>query len=84
MADENVLQYTTREGQRWDQIGQDFYGAQTVEVDGVQRSTAGFLIEANPGVPVYDAFPAGVVLDIPIIDKSQIITDKEKLPPWKQ
>lgn len=84
MADKNVLQTTTREGQRWDQIAQEYYGAQTVEIDGVQRSAMGILIEANPGIPIYDTFPDGVVLDIPILDKSEVVTDKEKLPPWKR
>jgi hypothetical protein len=78
------MQHTTQDGQRWDQIAHEYYGSQTVEIDGVQRSTVGLLIDANPGVPIYDTFPGGVVLDVPILDKAEVITDKEKLPPWKR
>lgn len=77
------LQYTTNGGERWDQVAQQYYGAQTIIVDSVERSSVGFLVEANPGIPVYDKFPAGVVLDIPILERSAVITDKEKLPVWK-
>jgi hypothetical protein len=79
----DVLQHTTFDGQRWDQVAQIYYGTQTIEVNGVQRSAVGFLIESNPGVPIYDKFPDNVVLDVPIIEKSSAVTDKEKLPPWK-
>ncbi|WP_432422763.1 tail protein X [Terrimonas ginsenosidimutans] len=78
------LQHTTIDGQRWDQVATEYYGAQTIEVEGVERSAVGFLIEQNPSVPVYDVFPDGVILDIPIISEAQVQTDKEKLPPWKR
>lgn len=71
----NVIQHTTIEGQRWDNVSVEFYGS----VDKI-----GDLIEANPTVPIYDIFPSGVVLDIPIIERVQVMTDAEKLPPWKQ
>ena len=78
------LQHTTIEGQRWDTIATEYYGSQTIEVNGEKTSSVGFLIESNPGVPIYDVFPSGVVLDIPIIPNVDVITDAEKLPPWKR
>lgn len=80
----NIIQHTTRDGQRWDQIATEYYGSQTIEVDGETKSSVGFLIQSNPGVPVYDVFPGGVVLDVPIIDKAGVETDLERLPPWKR
>lgn len=84
MADKNILQHTTQAGQRWDNVAQEHYGSQSIEIEGVERSSVGYIIESNPDVPVYDVFPDGVVLDIPIIEKVSVVTDKEKLPPWKK
>jgi hypothetical protein len=71
----NAIQHTTIDGQRWDQIALLMYGDASKGPD---------LIRANPNVPVYDVFPSGIVLDIPIIERSNILTDAEKLPPWKR
>lgn len=72
---ENIIQHTTTDGQRWDQISTEYYGT---------AEKMNLIISANPDVPVYDVFPGGVVLDIPIIEKSEVETDLEKLPPWKK
>lgn len=72
MAD---LEHTTIEGQRWDTIATDFYG----RADMMNK-----LIEANPEVTIYDVFPSGIVLTIPIINEVEVLTDAEKLPPWKR
>lgn len=72
---ENSIQHTTIEGQRWDNIAKEYYG---------RADKANEIIKANPGVPVYDVLPGGIVLNIPIIEKSEVITDAERLPPWKQ
>lgn len=83
MAD-NIIQHTTIDGQRWDQIAIEYYGSLTLNINGVEKSSIGALIDANPDVPVYDVFPGGVVLDIPIIDSVEVVTDAERLPPWKR
>jgi phage tail protein X len=72
MAD---VQHTTIEGQRWDMIATDFYG----RADMMNK-----IIEANPDVTIYDVFPSGIVLNIPIINEVEVLTDAEKLPPWKR
>jgi hypothetical protein len=84
MTNDNVLQHTTIDWERWDQIGQLYYGSQTIEIDGVTRSSVGYLIEANPDVTIYDVFPDNVILDIPILASSDVQTDASLLPPWKQ
>ncbi len=71
----NVLQKTTIGGERWCDIAQEYYGDSKKMND---------IIKANPGVPLYDVFPGGVVLGIPIINKAEVKTDAELLPPWKQ
>lgn len=72
---ELIRQETTLGGERWDTIALKCYGDATM---------VGRLIKANPEVPIYDVFPGGVVLNIPIIPKAEVKTDLEKLPPWKQ
>jgi hypothetical protein len=71
----NVIQKTTEGGERWDQIAGEYYG---------DPDKMGKIIQANPGVPIYDILPGGVVLDIPIIEKAEVQTDAEKTPIWKQ
>jgi len=69
------LQHTTIEGQRWDMIGTEYYG----RADMMNK-----IIEANPDVPIFDVLPSGIVLNIPIIKEVEVLTDAEKLPPWKR
>lgn len=71
----SIVQHTTISGQRWDQIAKEKYG---------KASMMNLIIAANPGVPLYDILPGGIILDIPVIDKVEVLTDKQLLPPWKQ
>ncbi len=71
----NFIQHTTIDGQRWDQIAVEYYGSADKVND---------LIAANPDVSIYDVFPSGIILSIPIISEVEVLTDAEKLPPWKR
>ena len=66
--------YTTREGDRIDQLAYRFYGG----MHGIS-----ILADANISVPLNAIFPLGTVLIVPIIDDTQIINN-ENLPPWKR
>lgn len=72
---EKIVQHTVIDGQRWDQVSTEYYG----RADMMNK-----IIEANPGVPITDVLPGGIVLNIPIIDKADVLTDAERLPPWKR
>lgn len=71
----NVIQHTTKEGQRWDTIALDNYGSALM---------MNKIIEANPGIPRSDVLPAGIILNIPIIDQIEVTISAEQLPPWKR
>lgn len=72
----NILQIVTKGGERWDNIALDAYGSPAMMND---------IIAANPGIPLYDVLPAGIVVDLPIlVSPADVKTDTEKLPPWKQ
>ncbi len=66
------IQYTTSDSERWDWIAWKFYGDATLY---------GPIIEANPAVPIVGAFDAGVVLQIPILQKASDVSSD--LPPWE-
>lgn len=68
-------QYKTRAGDRWDLIAFEMYG---------DPNLMGKIIEANPDVPIYDVFPGETILNIPVIERKDITTDKALLPPWKR
>ncbi len=68
-----VAKYTTRGGERWDNISALAYG---------NPFRYGELIEANPNVPKYDVFPQGVVINVPVSNESQ--SAALNLPPWKR
>lgn len=69
------LPYTTSANDRWDLIAYQMYGD-------VHKMS--MLIEVNNHVPIYDVFPAGVLLNIPVLNTEEIIIDSAKLPPWKR
>lgn len=73
MAD--TTQFIVQEGMLWSYVAYKAYG---------KASLMQPLIEANPLVPITPRLPAGTVLTIPVLDDSEIKTDKQKLPPWKQ
>jgi phage tail protein X len=70
-----IIQHTTIDGERWDFIAQKYYG---------KASMMNAIIAANPDVPLYDILPAGIVLDIPILESVNDATSANQLPPWKQ
>lgn len=65
--------YTTKQGDMWDNIALSHYGS----ISYVDK-----LMMANTEHIGTYLFPAGVVLDIPELDVSNIPNDV--LPPWKQ
>lgn len=71
----DIIQHTVIEGQRWDDIADEYYGKGSMMND---------IIKANPGVPIYDRLPGGIILNIPIIETVTVKIDKENLPPWKR
>lgn len=71
MAD--FTKYLTKEGDRWDLIAYRAYG----KVDEAQS-----LISANPTVPIYDVFPSGIEIKVPVLDAPEVNTNL--LPPWKR
>lgn len=66
-------QYTTIEGDRWDNIAYKAYGDPT---------KFGLIIQANPYVRVDIELPGGLTLFIPIISRDKV--NKDVLSPWKQ
>ena len=66
--------YRTIQGDNWDLISYRVYQTQGREL------RTGDLLEANPDYRDYVIFPAGIVLNVPDIDITQI----ETLPPWKR
>lgn len=69
-----IMEYITKDGDRWDLIAYEFYGDATL----YER-----IIQANPLVPIIPILPSGIPLQIPDIDDDEIISN-EDLPPWKQ
>lgn len=65
--------YTTKQGQRWDEIALAAYGDATL----IQP-----IVEANPAVALSPELPQGIVLLIPILEIAE--TEVNNLPPWKR
>lgn len=73
-----VTQYITSEGERWDLIAQKAYGDPT---------QINIIIEANKGLKIGQTLPAGITINIPILEPSENQTDQVQtnlLPPWKR
>jgi len=66
----DVIIHITREGERWDQLANDYYG----DPLGYAR-----IIMANPQVAIQPVLPAGMSLAIPVIPADN---NQETLPPW--
>ena len=66
--------YHTREGDRIDLLAHRFYGG---------NFGISLLVDANPSVPMYDIYPIGTILLIPIIENMPE-TENINLPPWKR
>ena len=69
------INYTVKQGERWDQLAYRFYGA---------VNAMNVLISANPTVPLSDILEMGTVLIVPILDQSDSSVITQNLPPWKQ
>lgn len=71
-----VHEHTTREGDRWDLLAWEFYG---------DAGAFEPIVAANPTVPLYPVFPAGVRLVIPErVDLLDTAATAQELPPWKR
>jgi len=68
------VQYTTKQGDRWDLIAYEAYG----DVTKMQ-----IIMDANPAVALTPLIPAGTVLNIPVVEEEEAIT-LSQLPPWKR
>lgn len=73
MAQAEFIEHITLAGERWDLVAWTYYGDPTLYSG---------LVMANPTVPVEPVFEAGIVLEVPILQQSAVMTTN--LPPWKQ
>lgn len=71
----DTVNYIVIDGERWDTIAHKAYG---------KASLYRKIIEANPNVPITPRLAAGTVLIVPILPETDVKTNKESLPPWKQ
>lgn len=69
---DSILQYQTRQGDRWDLIAYHYYGDATL-IDG--------LIAANPHLPLAEQFTANLTVFIPVL-QAPVKTAQEDMPPW--
>lgn len=65
------LKHITKEGERWDMLAYRYYG----DALAYER-----IVAANPHVAVTPALAGGLMLAIPVIEKTETLT--EDLPPW--
>ena len=65
--------YITEDKDRWDLIASKAYGDATLFSQ---------IIQANPNTKIYDVFPKGIELNIPIVDPPEV--EQSNLPPWKR
>ena len=71
-----VTQYTTSEGERWDTIAQKAYG---------EPSQIATIINANKGLAISETLPAGIVINVPILEPEETEgVNSNLLPPWKR
>lgn len=66
------LDYTTRDGDRWDLIAYRMYG-DPWKFEGI--------IAANPDVPIRPVLPGGLTLRIPVV---RATVETSAAPPWRQ
>jgi phage tail protein X len=68
-----MVEYVTREGDRWDLIAWRMYGDPwAFEV----------ILAANPQIPIRPVLRGGVHLVVPV--RAQAVVDETNLPPWKR
>lgn len=68
---DSLLQYTTRDGDRWDLIAHRYYG---------NALLIGGLIAANPHLPVAESFAAGLTVWVPVLTAKP--NNQADMPPW--
>ena len=64
--------HITKTGERWDSLAWRYYGDPTYYNP---------IIMANPSVLIEPVFEAGILIAVPILPKSTLVT--VDLPPWK-
>lgn len=72
MADS--INYTSKQGDRWDNLAYKFYGS----ISGMKTLT-----DANPFVSLSPVIPTGSNIIVPIMDDTDSAILTENLPPWK-
>jgi phage tail protein X len=65
--------YTTKQGDRWDTVAYKAYG---------DASKYSVIVDANPFVPKGVILPAGIQLNIPVLERDSV--NESLLPPWKR
>ncbi|HUY19267.1 MAG TPA: tail protein X [Candidatus Binataceae bacterium] len=73
MAQAEFIEHTTLAGERWDLVAWTYYGDATL-----YRG----IVMANPAVAIEPVFEAGIVLKVPLLQQSAVMTTN--LPPWKR
>lgn len=69
------INYTSKQGDRWDLLTYKMYGS----VTGMKT-----IMDANPYVALSPVIPAGSVIIIPIAEDTDNAVITENLPPWKK
>jgi phage tail protein X len=72
MAAVQSIRHITQQGERWDLLAWKYYG---------DSANYNPIIMANPGVPIEPVFEAGILIAVPILQVSDILSND--LPPWK-
>ncbi len=72
MAPAKFIVHVTRAGERWDLLAWQYYG---------DPSEYSPIIFANQTIPIEPVFDAGLVIAVPILQKSAIVS--ADLPPWR-
>jgi phage tail protein X len=67
--------YTTKDGERIDQIAYAAYGD--------PKNWTG-IIDANPTLPITPNVGQGLSLRVPIVGQQTLSDNSENLPPWKK
>lgn len=70
----SFTEHITTENERWDNIAYAAYG---------DAGAINSIIEANPTVPIVPLLPAGIRLQIPIVESVAVEIDETIMPPWK-
>ncbi len=73
MPSQQFIRHVTIAGERWDLLAWRYYGNPTLYNP---------IIMANPDIPIEPVFEAGLIIAIPILQKSATVANN--LPPWKR